>query len=109
MSSSEHDKQKPNTHKGIVLTLTLSLTGIVKGQPLNIAMFGIKSKFLMSTLTVDDLFGSHRQSLPNPKGVIKGQPLNIAVFGINLKVLIRTYTCINLIESCSPPVPTIAP
>ena len=72
------------------LTLALSPEGIIKGQPPNITMFGIKLKVL-STLILNWFSLTSSPDAPH-KVVIKDQRLNIAIFSINLKVLPRTLT-----------------
>ena len=88
MSLSKEGQEKPSIHRGVILIFTPSPKGVIKGQPPNITMFGIKSKVLMSASLVDDSVVSHSPPVltPAPKGVIKGKPLNIAIFGISLKV-----------------------
>ena len=41
---------------GVIMALILILShkGVIKGQPPNIAMFGVELKVLMSTLTIGD-------------------------------------------------------
>ena len=70
MSSSEDGQQKPSIYRGVILTLTPSPKGVIKGQPPNIDMFGIKSKVLTSI-----------------SSVINGQPTNIVLFGILMSTL----------------------
>ena len=55
MCSSEDGQQNPSIHKGVkgvilILNLTPPPKLVIKGQPPNIDMFGIKSKVLMRTL-----------------------------------------------------------
>ena len=67
MSSSEDGQQKPSIHRGVILTLpwppSLTMTPfpkeVIKCQPPNIAMFGIKLTVLMSTLTIGVLYDLH--------------------------------------------------
>ena len=56
MSSSEDGQQKYSAHKGVIMILTLILPpkDVIKDQPSKTAIFGIKSKVLICTLTVNE-------------------------------------------------------